>query len=483
MQILDAALKRARSAPHAPALVSAEATLSWHEFIDTVARIATLLERQGVRRGHVVAVAQSFSPIMQAVLTAAIWFRAAASCSFTSRQLAEPPFRPDRIIAPDAGIDPSTESIVLDSAAFARLGALPPQQRPLEYDTADALCRLAFSSGTTGLPKAVPLTLSLIVRRTRQARESWIPDTPFMSLLGINSASGFLTFVDSLRSGSPYLIPGNAEQNFALLQAHGVRALKASPAQLGALAEVWVPEGLPRLRVIESAGSPLSSGLRARLEVLTEAKILNLYGSCEAGTVAVGERSDAALGLVGRVLDGVEMQAFDERGHKLPDGEEGQIRVRRAGQVGGYYEDPLASSEAFIDGWFVPGDYGYVRDGELYVRGRASEIINAGGVKASPSEIEATLEGFEGIGEVAVFGDPDEHGNTLIAVAYTVAPETGTNHGARLRRWQELAKAELGVIAPARWVRVAEIPRNENGKVLRQELVHVAARTPHAVER
>jgi len=103
-------------------------------------------------------------------------------------------------------------------------------QLPIQKVTA---CKLGSAEN-----RGIPLFASLRLQdRVRSAKQRWMPETPFMALPGVSTVSGFQTFAESLRSGSPYLVPGSAAQNLALISAHGVRAIKASPVQLSALAQ------------------------------------------------------------------------------------------------------------------------------------------------------------------------------------------------------------------------------------------------------
>ena len=467
MHLLTRAIGRALRTPQAPALIAAEATLSWSETIDSAARIATLLQRSGVRPGQVVAISGEFSPIMQAVLILATWYRAAVSCTVTGQVLENPPFTLDWVISPHH--PPASERsgvIVLDAEALTRLAGVDPAPAPEAYASADEVCRLVFSSGTTGSPKAIPFSIARLTERIRSARERWMPATPFMALLGIATVSGFQTFAEALRSGEPYLVAGTSAQNVQLLAAHRVRAIKGSPVQLAGLAAELERTGaqLPHLQVIESAGSMLPNRLRDTLRRLTKARVVNLYGSSEVGTVAIGEPGDSVSGLAGRVVDDVEVQVVRATGEVLPEGEEGAIRVRRAGQPDGYFRDPVASRGAFHDGWFLPGDIGFLRGGELYVRGRTSEVINAAGVKVVPSALEQSLLQVTGVDDIAVFSHADALGVERVTALFVGTPDL------RNPAWQARLRAELGDAAPARCIRVARIPRNENGKILRGEL-------------
>lgn len=472
MQILKAAIARAQRTPNAPAMVAAEATLTWHEYIDTAARIAVLFERAGVRPGQVVAISAEFSPIMQTVLIAATWYRAAISCIAAGRVLEAPPFPIEWIVTPDrATAARHPNAIVLDQAGLAALASLTPVTQPVAYPNDEAVCHLVLSSGTTGRPKAIPFTLARVTSRLRTAREVWLTRRPFMSLLSVSAISGFVTFTESLRSGAPFRIPGDAAANAARLSADGVRALTASPVQLAGLADELSRTGLtlPDLEWIVSVGSTLPNRLRNRVTELTGAHVVSVYGSSEVGGVALGDPPNSDTSLAGRVLDGVEVQIVDADGQELADGRTGTIRVRGAGQPTEYFRDQTTSREAFVDGWFLPGDLGYLRDGELYVQGRASELLNAAGAKLIPSEIEQALIALTGVDDAAIVAETDELGITRVLAAYVGGPDLSTPE------WAESLRTFIGDGAPSRVVRVAQIPRNENGKIKRQALAALLA--------
>jgi len=130
----------------------------------------------------------------------------------------------------------------------------------------------------------------------------------------------------------------------------------------------------------------------------------------------------------------------------------------------GYFRDEQSSKRAYIDGWFYPGDYGFVRDGELFVRGRTSEIINASGSKVIAGELEQLLLRLPGIEDAAIFVETDGEGVDRIVAAVVGPADTSSP------TWLEHVSSYLGDAAPARYVRVAEVPRNENGKIMRDAL-------------
>src|SRR5262249_17576428 len=150
----------------------------------------------------------------------------------------------------------------------------------------------------------------------------------------------------------------------------------------------------PSVQVIEVGGSALPARLAAQARARLCGNIQNAYGAAEVAYVA-GARTEileSRPGAVGFIAPGIEVQAVDAEHRPLAQGSEGMLRIRSATCIDGYLGDPQATARAFHDGWFYPGDHGAVaEDGQLIVTGRAGEVINAGGVKANPREIEEVL--------------------------------------------------------------------------------------------
>lgn len=466
LPFLRATLQRAVTKPDELAIAHPSASLNWAEYVDTSSRIAQLFAQHGVQPAQVVA-ATGFSAVMQTVLIAATWMRAAIPCAPSPAFLSNPTFELDWVVTPVRLPDvAANRQIIIDQRALQSLGRYSANTTPEPWPDVDAVCRLVFSSGTTGRPKAIPFTIRRLGERTRSAHTRWMPEKPFMSLLGVGTVSGFQTFAESLRSGDPYLIGDTAEESLTMLRRYGVRALKSSPAQLAALAPLLErePNQLPELRIIQSAGSMLPNKLRARLEAATGAAIVNLYGSSEVGTVAIGTPGDSETGLAGTIVDDVDIEIVDDNGQQVAEGMLGNIRVKRAGQPEEYFRDAEATARAFFDGWFMPGDLGMIQGGELYVRGRSSELINAAGVKVSPSDVEQTLLGHPGITDVAVFARSGDTGVMQIEAAIVCDGEIDAV------ALDAYARKHFGEAAPARYLPVTSIPRNETGKILRELL-------------
>lgn len=246
-----------------------------------------------------------------------------------------------------------------------------------------------------------------------------------------------------------------------------LRRAQARSAQIAALVDALATEGtkVPALRVIQFAGSILPSPVAAAARRITGAEIHNLYGSTETGTVATRyEDSDDPFD-AGHVADGAEIRIVDGDGRPVPAGTTGTIQYRRPFQATEYFRDPEATARAFRDGWFLPGDLGTLSaDGRLRLEGRASEIVNAGGVKIDPARLDAAVAGLPGIRDAAGFAVVNRLGLTEIALA--VVPGAGFDAEALVRR----LRANLGSAAPTVLFTVDAIPRNRLGKPLRHEI-------------
>jgi acyl-coenzyme A synthetase/AMP-(fatty) acid ligase len=176
-------------------------------------------------------------------------------------------------------------------------------------------------------------------------------------------------------------------------------------------------------------------------------------------------------GAVGFLHPGVQAQVVDEADRPLPSGAEGLLRVRTPGQALGYRNDPVATARHFRDGWFYPGDVGRITaEGLLIVTGRASDVINLGGRKVAPDIIERVLEDLPEVREAAAFGVPGQ--NEIVELWAAVVADGPLD----ARALAGHLSARLGPNAPAYLLQVSALPRNANGKLLRQELAALATR-------
>ncbi len=234
-----------------------------------------------------------------------------------------------------------------------------------------------------------------------------------------------------------------------------------------------------RLRVIRCSSAPAGPDLIRRLEELFRAPVLDSYGLTEASSTIAGEPLPPAprkRGSVGVAL-GCEIAILDEQGSALAPGQVGEVVVRGPSVISAYAAAPEINRQSFINGWLRTGDLGSLDpDGYLFLTGRSKEIINRGGEKISPAEIDHVLNAHPAVEEGIAFAIPDAKLGEEVAAAVVTREEARGNgpHGSARSHQQleaelrEFCAARLAPFkVPRRIVFLAEIPKAATGKALR----------------
>lgn len=233
------------------------------------------------------------------------------------------------------------------------------------------------------------------------------------------------------------------------------------------------------LRVCVTAGAPCPPGLRAEVEEMLAAPLLDGYGSTETcGKIAVnrldGPRDDASSGpvLPGLAVRLTEPSTGAGADADVPDGDEGEIWVSGPGLMTGYHNRPEATAEAFTDGWYRTGDLGrWVAHGHLQVTGRVKELIIRGGENVNPSEVEQVLLARPDVVDAAVIGRAhDVLGE--VPVAFVVSGPQGTDTAQLLADCRERLS---GFKVPDEIYETVSLPRTASGKIVRQALAEQLA--------
>jgi len=217
------------------------------------------------------------------------------------------------------------------------------------------------------------------------------------------------------------------------------------------------------LRFIRSTSGFLPGNIRLELEELLRVPVIESYGSSEALTITLNlPPQRGSVGLT--VTD--SLRIADECGCTLPEGQAGEVLIRGPSVFPGYDNAPQENSEAFFDGWFRTGDLGYTdSQGYLYLTGRKKELINKGGEKISPAEIDAILLSYTGIADAMSFPVRDPVLGEEIA-AMVVRNRKSVSE-------MEIRNYLLDYLQPGkipRWIYfVDSIPKNASGKPVRSE--------------
>ncbi|HUG83791.1 MAG TPA: AMP-binding protein [Euzebya sp.] len=252
------------------------------------------------------------------------------------------------------------------------------------------------------------------------------------------------------------------EQDFERqVREHDVTAAALVPIMLRRILDEPEPLGPTPLRIVLTSGSALSVSLRDEAQRRWGQVVYDMYGSTEAGWVAISTPDDFARrrGTVGRPGPGMRVEVVDADGIRLPAGGIGRLQVLTGTEFSGY-----TGSDGHRGAWEI-GDLGYLDDdGYLFVTGRHDEMIVSGGENIYPVEVEGVLEGHPDITEVAVIGMEDEdYGHVLWA--YVVGDVDPAEAQVWLR--QRLARYKV----PKRIVVLDSLPRNATGKVLKRLLL------------
>ena len=286
---------------------------------------------------------------------------------------------------------------------------------------------------------------------------------PFYHAMGILG-----TFLSPLLAGGTVICPDNfvASDFLPLLKKYRLTHYSAGPAlHQGILREIKKakPEELKNhsLRFIRSTSTFLPVIIQQELESVMGVPVIESYGMSEAGLLTVNLPSK--MGSVGiPVIDSLEV--IDENGNKQKPYKKGEIVIQGESVFSGYENDPDENRKAFIDGWFKTGDIGYLdNEGYLYLTGRKTELINKGGEKISPAEIDNALMTYPSVKSAMAFRVQDPVlGEDIAAMVVTDDPNISEEE---LRRY--LLERLISFKVPKRIYFVDEIPKGSTGKLLR----------------
>jgi acyl-CoA synthetase (AMP-forming)/AMP-acid ligase II/acyl carrier protein len=370
--------------------------------------------------------------------------------------------------------------LVPDRESSAGLFTLHGQEAPPPTDCGFAqpvdVALMLHTSGTTSRPKIVPLTHNNLCVSAQNIRTTYelsnndrcLNVMPLFHIHGLIAA--ILSTMDS--GSSVVCTPGFDDANFfSWLDAFHPTWYTAVPTMHQAILQCAAAnsDSLARhtLRFIRSCSAALSPRLMAELEQAFSVPVLEAYGMTEAShqmcsnPLPPAQRKPSSVG----VATGPDVAVMDESGVLVPAGTAAEIVIRGANVTIGYESNPLANETSFTSGWFRTGDQGYLDgDGYLFITGRIKEIINRGGEKVPPSEVDEMLLEHPAVAQAVTFAVP--HATLGEDVAAAVVLRQGVSIAEKELR--DLAFERLaGFKVPSQIAIVDEIPKGPTGKVQR----------------
>ena len=435
----------ARATPSAPALRDAAGTLTYGALADEARSIAAGLQSLGVARGDTVAVQLPNGREFVSLLLAAGALGAALQTVHMPYRRAElamllrhggarafvglARFRDERPAAavvalradPAAGLDAlravvrvgegDDDALSFDALRVRPVGSLPEVG-------ADEPFVLLYTSGTTANPKGVPVTARRFLGNAEAAigefglgpSDVLLSAAPFSHLYGL-----FVLQCALLAGASLSLLPlFSPPELVATVKRDAPSAIFAGPAHFKPLLDAgnMLAEDFAPVRRVCLSGTTVAPALARAVEAaLPNGRVFQLWGMSELQAGAYGRPDDPPSvrhETAGRASPGTELRVVGDDGVALPAGREGRLEVRGASVFDGYKDNPAATAAAFRNGWFDTGDTALLReDGALVLTGRVKELIDRGGVKFNPVDVEALLDTVPGVARCVLAPMPD----------------------------------------------------------------------------
>jgi non-ribosomal peptide synthetase component E (peptide arylation enzyme) len=495
---------RVAAHPEREAIVDSRRRVTYRELKDGIDRTAAVLKAHGIGRGDVVtiqlpnwiefafvffaleligAVANKISPDFRSREVSYI-LRFSKSRAYVCSQNFKGFDYPGMVRAlmpelPDLRficvVDDAGENDTVSLAAeLAVTPPLPESERVAM--SADEVFRMAFTSGTTGNPKCVlhsfntTLPACRVLTRDMQASA----DDVFLIYLPVGLNWGYLLLVQALLLGARVVLLDRFSGRAALelIAREKVTFVASAPASL--IAMLNEPEldrfDCSSLRVVITGGASCPVETLRAFQRRMAGHLIELYGMLETGYHAYTRLTDdpeTVNGTIGRCVEGMGLRLIDAEGRDVPRGQEGEIAADGPSVHLGYYNNPQANAEAFTAaGWFRTGDLGVVTDdaGNVRIVGRSKEIINRGGKKFFPREVEEILYTHPKVLHAAMVGVADPRLGERNCLC--VVPKNGA--AVSLAEFTDFLRDQVATYKlPERLEVLDELPFTPTGKIQR----------------
>jgi acyl-CoA synthetase (AMP-forming)/AMP-acid ligase II len=365
-------------------------------------------------------------------------------------------------------------ALEMDGAGFVRIAGAPNGKRA-SAPSGDDVALVLHTSGSTGRPKRVPILHRNITASTRNivAHYGLTSGDVSLCVMPLFHVHGLVaSTLATLLSGGTVVVPGkfNPLSFWRTVRDTGATWYSAVPTIHNLLlsrAGSDRPAGSEGLRFIRSCSAALPPEMMEKMEQVFGAPVLEAYGMTEASHQMASSPQPPAPRKPGSVGPGtgVRIGIMDDAGKLLATEERGEVVIQGPNVVAGYENNPEANAKSFTHGWFRTGDQGFLdADGYLTLTGRIKELINRGGEKIGPREIDEVLLSHPAVAEAVAFGVPHATWGEEVAAAVVLKE----NQPATEAELVAFCKERLADFKrPKKFYIIDTIPRTATGKIQR----------------
>lgn len=477
--LIDILIFQAKNNPEKIAVFTQDKNITFFELEKYVCKVANYLETQNVKSKDIVL--HSFNDEFLLIVTMLALAKIGACLVSVSKNI--PKIQLDEIkeiINPkfllsdeDMNLYFEINKIIFTNNLFSSLNNT--YYKNIEEFDPDITWQIVVGSGTTGKAKFFKVSHKLELERIKISKQSIniTENDILLSLLELKYNSTKIRFLAGLYSGASYVILNREHKSlldFCIKQKitilyttvfHVENIFKTIPNMIDNV--------LCFLRVLSIGASNISDELRKKIQTKLTSDLYIGYGTNDIGGITcTNPKSVFSISqTVGKAINGVEVQIVDENEKEKAVGEIGFIRVKSPGMIDRYLNDEEATKKAFRNGWFYPGDLGKLtEDEELIYCGRSDQMMIMNGINIYPVQIENIIISHESVKDAVVF--PIKHQiHQDIPICVVVLKENKQISKSELMNY---CLERLGFSSPKEIIFLDEIPRNEQGKIVREKL-------------
>jgi long-chain acyl-CoA synthetase len=483
--IVGSVLAHSEEEPDKPAIIAGKEVISYSRLRENILAAAHKLQGLGVRSGDRVMLSAAASPSFIYGYLAAHLLQAIAvpvdsqSTEFRLKYIIEQA-RPKAVFLAGTFNSESVTPVF----SIRTLEELPPADVKVKIPSPGAIADILYTTGTTGEPKGVVLTHETI-RRTAYNINTFIGNSAEdreVIPLPLSHSFGLGRLRCNLLSGATVILVngfafiGNIFRAIENFGASGLSTVPAGIAMLFRFDQDKIGAYADQLKYMEIGSAPMPLEHKQKLiKLLPKTRICMHYGLTEASRStfiefhSAGEKLENSIGIP---APNVKVKIVDNHFRELPPGQIGRILVKGENVMQEYFENKKMTEETFASDWLYTGDYGcYDEDGYFYLEAREKEMINVGGLKVSPVEIEDLLKKHECIADCACVGIRDPKGISGEAVKACMVKKTGCLTEPNFAEIVDFLKNRIEtykIPIQIQWINA--IPKTSSGKIQRLKL-------------